>query len=660
MVSIRKLFFLLLFICANSVEAQKTSTVSYDGELVPKRLVRKVSWLTRKDTCETDKFYHLCKWIVKKKSYDMTGYEKIRLEKYSIKKIVRKHTLLCREYSVLLEVMCKQAGIECYIVEGYSKGLGHYPYEKFYYQDHEWNVAKVDGRYQVCDITWASGYTKPKISIIGRIKRLFKLPYIPRHWKFVKRVEPYYFDIPPDKLIETHLSVHPMWQLKMNPHSITYFENEDTTKLPVDSATAYPFANRIQHYGGRSIEEQLLIHGEEGYDFNKKNNYVKGASYLQYSYRKWNSFAKDKDIPLSEKAKRSPEVMKYAKDAEVYMKKFLNDNDGIKQRCFDSLGRKNREVNSFISSRSKSSSRKANSLNSRIKRNDRSNKLSELTITRKEDDRVRRTNSESIYRVRRGNNKKITKDSLNAWFTLIRKNNKHIDSLKLLYQKRRDSIGTYRDRRDNVWDSITYQAGKKEVIVYIATCVDLETNNINYLRYIHKVYDSVHLKQLAFEKNLTPIEAYYKNNVQRYCDSTIRLAMKKIAANKQLLVRIKKYNTKSAEEELLFEEQNQRLNSWLDLSIDNHHREIQHRKEYNSFYRYWNHYAKSEWREFVRYGRAEKECYLFWLKNERFRHSRYKLAGLHGVQNAILLTRRSKVFIANYERQQRILKMKKR
>jgi hypothetical protein len=651
-------FILLFFLFLTTIlSAQKKQPVSFDGEELPRSIVKKVNRITKKDSTDTEKFNHICSWIVRKKRYDLKGFEKIRLEKYSLKKIVKSKRLLCREYTVLLKIMCLQAGIQSNIAEGYVKGAGHYPYEKYYYQTHEWNISRLDGRYQITDLTWASGYVVPKISLMGRIKKILNIPYIPRHWKFVRKLNPYYMDIPPAEQIVTHLPAHPMWQLLGNPYSLGYFENESKSALPIDTINQYPFANRIQHFSGRSIEEQLLIIADEGIAFNSKNNYIKGANYLTYAYRNWNSFAGKKEIPLAEKARRSPDVIKYTNIGETYLKRFLQDNDGVKQRCFDSLGRKNREINSFISKKATWSARKVNSLNSIIKNNDRINLIGELAISKKENEKLRRTNSESIYRVRRGKSKTINKDSLNLWFKHIAKNNIHLDSLADLYKKRQDSISVYNLQRGAGWDTILYYAQIKREIVSVSWQVDLATNNIYYLRKFHKTYDSIQFIQDKMEKSLRKAELYYRTTIRRYSDSIIRVAMKKVGKNKQLLVKIKKYNLNSADEEKLFEEQNIRLKYWYQLSIDNHRQDNLHRREYNSFYHEWNHYAKGENREFRRYAKVEKKCYMTSLKKERYRHGRYRYAGNVGLLNCILLTRKSKVFIDNYAR---VLRLKKK
>lgn len=77
-------------------------------------------------------------------------------EKYALKTL-RSGKGICQDYSALFHRLCDLTGLQCIDIVGTSKShpvhIGKLPKAS----DHEWNAVKIDGRWKLIDVTWASG-----------------------------------------------------------------------------------------------------------------------------------------------------------------------------------------------------------------------------------------------------------------------------------------------------------------------------------------------------------------------------------------------------------------------------------------------------------------------------------------------------------------------
>jgi len=87
--------------------------------------------------------------------------EKLRKEQQFREKFAQKALRsgkgICQDYSALFHTLCDLTGLQCLDIVGTSKShpmhIGKLPRVS----DHEWNAVKVDGRWKLVDVTWASG-----------------------------------------------------------------------------------------------------------------------------------------------------------------------------------------------------------------------------------------------------------------------------------------------------------------------------------------------------------------------------------------------------------------------------------------------------------------------------------------------------------------------
>ncbi|MBX2917571.1 MAG: hypothetical protein KF856_20065 [Cyclobacteriaceae bacterium] len=70
-------------------------------------------------------------------------------------KLLKDHTTICTGYAYLVRELALAVGIECVIVDGYGRTPGSKL--KKYFPNHNWNAVKLNGKWYLCDPTWASG-----------------------------------------------------------------------------------------------------------------------------------------------------------------------------------------------------------------------------------------------------------------------------------------------------------------------------------------------------------------------------------------------------------------------------------------------------------------------------------------------------------------------
>lgn len=204
---------------------------------------------------------------------------KVRHKEISSNRILKRKKGICTHYAQLFEDMCKVAGVDILSVEGYTKGSDYFPEHKFYWNNHIWNVVKFNGKWQLMDLTWGSGYTiyhAPFYKIL--LAKWFRIPFIYKP-KFVQQQDDIYYCTNPAKLVFTHLPAVEEMQMLHHPISIEVFEKNNkeidstlthSTNLYHDSTSAnYALLERIKY---KSEVEKNLYLAPKVESFNKRND----------------------------------------------------------------------------------------------------------------------------------------------------------------------------------------------------------------------------------------------------------------------------------------------------------------------------------------------------------------------------------------------------
>jgi hypothetical protein len=111
-----------------------------------------------------------------------------------ISETLGKRKAVCQGYAGVFHELCENAGIESYIVFGYTKQK-----EQVVNINHAWLVARIDSAWYFFDPTWGSGYI-----LNGQFTRKFTNEY---------------FMVDPSDLIKSHMPFDPLWQCLYYPFS---------------------------------------------------------------------------------------------------------------------------------------------------------------------------------------------------------------------------------------------------------------------------------------------------------------------------------------------------------------------------------------------------------------------------------------------------------
>lgn len=112
-------------------------------------------------------------------------------------KVLKRKVAVCDGYTRLFKVLCDRAGIPNEIIPGYARTNFGNNRNRFM-TNHTWNAVFIDGKWQLTDVTWASGF-------------------ISYSEDFIRHFDEYYFLTPPQQFIRDHYPEDPQWTLITDP-----------------------------------------------------------------------------------------------------------------------------------------------------------------------------------------------------------------------------------------------------------------------------------------------------------------------------------------------------------------------------------------------------------------------------------------------------------
>lgn len=147
-----------------------------------------------------------------------------------IDEVLKTRKGICQHYAELFHACCKFAGVESYVITGYTKlnneisPLGH-----------AWNAIVVESKFYNIDVTWAAGYLQ--------------------NGKYIHKFRDDFFMISPAEFIKSHMPFDPLWQFSNNPLSHKEFETGDFSRLKIsgnfhfsDSIQSLPKLTELEKY----------------------------------------------------------------------------------------------------------------------------------------------------------------------------------------------------------------------------------------------------------------------------------------------------------------------------------------------------------------------------------------------------------------------------
>jgi transglutaminase/protease-like cytokinesis protein 3 len=160
---------------------------------------------------EMEKALVLFDWVALNMEYDSKTHETSDFNTQTALDMIKGRKAMCGGYSCILAELCQAAGIEAKRIRGLDKGyrfLNGTPIEDSH---HAWNVIKIDGKWRLCDVTWASGIKFRKDG------KEYSIP----------GVNDQLFDVDPRIFIFGHFPDSAGWQLLAQPINFEQFK-----KLP--------------------------------------------------------------------------------------------------------------------------------------------------------------------------------------------------------------------------------------------------------------------------------------------------------------------------------------------------------------------------------------------------------------------------------------------
>lgn len=278
------------------VKSDKFSALDKYARETPKKydvdIATLAQYLIKPAKTDIEKVRVLFTWVATHISYDDNGFNSGNFSDCAAEKVLQNKRAVCEGYSNLLKALCDAAGFEAEKVLGYAKGYGYEAGDKFKDTDHAWNVIKVDNKWRLFDVTWASGSGENKN---GELVSTLKF-------------NPYWFDVPPKAFVFSHLPELSKWQLTGSSLTLAQYEvlpdldnaifelgfNPDVIyqaallgkefadayapELPID-ASKLPYVKSISRTNefvfqiqSDYAEEIALIDGDEWHYFSKKKN----------------------------------------------------------------------------------------------------------------------------------------------------------------------------------------------------------------------------------------------------------------------------------------------------------------------------------------------------------------------------------------------------
>lgn len=252
---------------------------------------------------ELTRFYFV--WLAQNIVYDTIEFEatKRNLAKQSYDSVFQNRKAICRGYADLLAILCQKSGIDARTISGYTKTIGQKPNLN---EVHAWNAIKIQDKWHLFDVTWASNY----------LERSGKLDY---------RFNDYFLQCPTE-FTKRHFPFDPIWQLSNTIITPDVFFSEKTDNSTVDYFTDY--TKILEKEGVLLSYEQNIKSYERAISFlpNEKRlhnilNYYKSEK-AYYLFEKANQllerFRNQKDTDLQQWSKQDfKEIISNAQEAKV-------------------------------------------------------------------------------------------------------------------------------------------------------------------------------------------------------------------------------------------------------------------------------------------------------------------------------------------------------
>ncbi|OSZ79177.1 hypothetical protein CAP35_13255 [Chitinophagaceae bacterium IBVUCB1] len=258
---------------------------------------------------EKQKANAIYNWITTHIAYDLAASKNPEREQETTKTVLQKGEATPDGYTLLYVAMCREAGLDAAVVEGYLRSWFMDNNDPFFIPRHAWCVVKIDGEWHIADPTIGAGYME---GYYGWWKRQMnklskpKLEY-PAKEHFVFKYNPAYFMAEPLAYSKICLPADPAWQLANTTMPLQVFEagKEEVEKHNKQN----PDLNRTQAQmlkkAGYTEDERLIEGADRVYTFNNRFIAIKGIKQALEANNKWAANSRAADATLYRELKAS-------------------------------------------------------------------------------------------------------------------------------------------------------------------------------------------------------------------------------------------------------------------------------------------------------------------------------------------------------------------
>jgi hypothetical protein len=243
-----------------------------------------------KSTSQEDLARNIFLWLAWNIDYDQEAYKSRQVKKCSPDDLLFIGKSLCGGFADLFNALCENAGLESRFIQGYAKGSTNESNLQFDAPNHAWNSVKIDGKWYLVDVSWAST-VRAQIEQEHDLKKSDTNEYLLQYFKSV-----------PEKFILTHMPEDPIWQLTPSKITINDFQGDAATisaMLNSNAENSVDHEQSILKYESLDSLDRVIRYMERMVEIptNREREYGLGVAY----YYKAQELSKDLNVFTAEK-----------------------------------------------------------------------------------------------------------------------------------------------------------------------------------------------------------------------------------------------------------------------------------------------------------------------------------------------------------------------
>lgn len=292
---------------------ENAETRHLDGALreSEEQIIRSIKTLSNDfrgySTDETEKVKEIFLWIAKNIDYDVEAVDEANYHlASSYISVFDRGKGLCLGFSQLFATICKHTGMESRVITGYAKGDSYEAEYTFRRPNHAWNSVRINGKWHLLDVAWASSMRMSIESQFG---------YLPDN-QFTDKYLLDFFLVEPGEFLKTHLPEDPFWQLTGTPVRLNTFEagEEAITSFLASANSNVNFEHIIKGHDALDSLDRVICLFDRIVE-NPRNNDREYALGLSYFYKAESALEGVQDMPSTDRVLAGKRAMVYYRKA---------------------------------------------------------------------------------------------------------------------------------------------------------------------------------------------------------------------------------------------------------------------------------------------------------------------------------------------------------